>query len=86
MPAIACNCGRRISYGEIPCAHEWLVISDTDFDRLSGHVDVDQIYNTATSLLRCPECGRLWIFWKGFDHEPSEYIPTAPPQKLNPGS
>jgi hypothetical protein len=39
MPGIACACGTRISYGEIPCADEWLFISDPDFEKHPGLVD-----------------------------------------------
>ena len=75
MPAIKCKCGETLRYGEIPNPIEWLFISDTEYDRLSGALDAEFLYRQMRSLLRCPICKRLWVFWNGFDNDPSEYLP-----------
>jgi hypothetical protein len=81
MPAIICKCDQKIGYGAIPNPDEWLVISDTTFDGFSGQVDADAIYRAAASMLRCPRCGRVWVFWDGFDSDPTEYV--LGPQRLS---
>jgi hypothetical protein len=73
MPSLMCKCSKRISYGEIPCQDEWLLVSDVEFDRFTGQVDAEAIYGAATSLLKCPSCERLWVFWNGFQSPPFEY-------------
>lgn len=78
MPAYECKCGHRISYGEIPCKDEWLFVSDVDFDGFAGQVDAEDVYRKMRSFLLCPACGRLWIFWSGYEHEPKEYLPPPP--------
>ena len=75
MPSIKCRCDEVIHYGEIPCPHEWLLISDVAFSHLSGEVNAEEVYREMTSALRCPRCGRLWIFWAGYTGEPAEYVP-----------
>ena len=78
MPGLECKCGHRISYTEIPCKDEWLVISDCDYDAFSGQVDAEDVFRAMTSMLKCPACGRLWVFWEGFGRRPSEYVPAGP--------
>ena len=75
MPSMTCACGDQISWTEIPCPVEYLFISDTDFDRFHGKVDSEQIYQAMTSLMRCPSCDRLWVFWNGTAAEPTLYEP-----------
>lgn len=74
MPQIACKCGERLRLGEIPNPIEWLLISDSDFDGMPEVLESDSLYNKMKSCLECPSCGRLWIFWKGFEDAPTEYI------------
>lgn len=80
MPKMICSCQETLSYGEIPNPIEWLIISDAAFDKFSGQVDSETIYQAMTSLLRCPNCGRLWVFWEGFQSPPQEFVPTAKSQ------
>jgi hypothetical protein len=75
MPKFICDCGKVLRYSEIPCSFEWLLISDTDFDRFSGTVDAEQVYRATTSLLRCPNCSQVWIFWDGMAQTPQAYVP-----------
>jgi hypothetical protein len=77
MPGIQCTCGERISYGEIPCPHEWLFVSDKQFEEFSGQIDAEEVYRTMRSFLRCPSCGRLWVFWNGFQNAAEEFVPVA---------
>ncbi|TWT29621.1 hypothetical protein Enr8_48090 [Blastopirellula retiformator] len=74
MPKFACKCGETLGFGDIPNPIEWLFISDSDFDAISGLVDSESLYCKMNSFLECPSCKRLWIFWNGFDADPLEYV------------
>lgn len=74
MPKLTCRCGEILRYGEIPSPIEWKIISDVAYDQFSGPIDAEDIYAAMESLLRCPHCARLWVFWNGFEAEPQEYI------------
>lgn len=80
-----CNCGEKIRYGEIPCKDEWLCISDQAFDKMSGTIDSEVLYKQMTSILKCAVCGRLWIFWDGFDRPPKAYIIEQSPSGTQDG-
>lgn len=75
MPSMACTCGHRIGYGGIPCPEQWLLISDEAYDQFSGVVDAEEIYRAMKPMLKCSNCGRLWIFWEGFAKPASAYRP-----------
>jgi hypothetical protein len=60
-------------YGEIPCPDEWLLISDTAYDRFAGMVDAEEVYSAMRHLLLCANCNRLWIYWDGFSEPPVAY-------------
>lgn len=77
MPNLACTCGATLNYGEIPCPIEWLLFSDAQFDDLPRQVETETLYRQAISLLRCPQCARLWVFWEGFGKPPEEYTLAA---------
>ncbi|MFC0037851.1 hypothetical protein [Actinomadura rayongensis] len=78
MAAIRCRCGWKITVsGEIPNPLEWKIISDVQFDGFAGVVDAEEIYLAARSQFKCPVCGRLWVFWDGFDQDPSCYAPEG---------
>lgn len=74
MPGIRCKCGEILRYGEIPNPIEWNIISDVEMDRFTGLVDAGELYREMKSMLLCPSCGRLWIYWNGFDQDPQEYV------------
>ncbi|MFG1947538.1 hypothetical protein [Nonomuraea sp. NPDC048826] len=76
MAKFFCKCGTIIrTSGEIPNPLEWKLMSDTEFDTFQGLVDVEKIYLAAKSMFRCPTCGRLWVYWNGFDNDPKCYAP-----------
>jgi hypothetical protein len=77
MPNMLRTCGHRISYGEIPCRNQWLLISEDFYDQFSGEVDAEIIYRAMLPILRCPNCERLWIFWEGFAKPVSAYKPDS---------
>lgn len=88
MAKIRCFCGTIIqTSGAIPNELEWKILSDSEFDRFEGMIDAEEIYLASKSMFRCPTCGRLWVYWDGFDRVPQCYKPEAlegpsgPPQE-----
>jgi hypothetical protein len=75
MPKLLCDCGQILPYGEIPNPIEWMMISDVEYSKFSGTIGAEELYKASTSLLQCPRCSRLWVFWKGFTEAPQAYIP-----------
>jgi hypothetical protein len=75
MAKWVCRCGEQLtSSGGIPHPYQWMLTSDQDFESFSGTVEAEDIYRNATQAFRCPSCGRLHIFWRGWDGEPSVYV------------
>ena len=68
MPKIKCICNYIIGLGEIPSEHQFLIISDVDYDKLGNDIDPVALYQDMTLMVKCPNCGRLHIFWNGFDN------------------
>jgi hypothetical protein len=80
MAKFRCVCGYSISTsGPIPNPDEWRCLSDYDFEAFTGQVRAEDLYLQSTIMYRCPESGHLWIFWNGFDKDPSLYTPTVLP-------
>jgi hypothetical protein len=75
VPKLLCECNSIIDYGIIPAKDEWLLISDVEFDQFSGLIDTELLYRNFKPMLKCPVCGRLHIFWDGFQHSPQIYTP-----------
>lgn len=63
MPKLLCRCGEVISLSVIPCPFEWRIMSSTKLDTLPDQVDVEEIYRATDTIVRCPKCDRLWVFW-----------------------
>lgn len=78
MPSILCKCKERLRFGEIPNPIEWLIVSDKAYGSFVGTIDAEALYRSMNSILKCPKCGRLWVFWDGFDSDPSCYSPEKP--------
>ncbi len=76
MAKFVCLCGTIIrTSGNIPNENEWKLISDVEFDKYSGQVDVEKLYLAGTIAFRCPVSDHLWIYWDGFDNAPQLYEP-----------
>ena len=74
MPKLLCRCDQVISFSAIPDEHSWWLISDVEFDSFVGMVDAEAVFRVGRHVLRCPQCGRLWVFWDKTS-PPTEYIP-----------
>jgi hypothetical protein len=75
MPSFFCKCGERILDGQIPQPNEWLLMSDVEYGTYSGMIDAEQLYLAMKSMLLCPQCGRVWIFWNDYQQPPTCYSP-----------
>lgn len=76
MEKSLCACGYSISTsGEIPNRNEWRCLSETDFDQLQGMVDAEAVSRATTIMYRCLQSDHLWIYWHGFDKDPTLYTP-----------
>ncbi|MOA30755.1 hypothetical protein D3C78_1518640 [compost metagenome] len=75
MPKINCKCGNHIRINEILNPNEWLIISDREYDGFVGKIDAEELYSKMKSILICKKCGRLWVFWEGFQSKPVSYFP-----------
>jgi hypothetical protein len=74
-----CACGDQIrTSGDIPHPYEWLLLADRDVPdgAWAGTVGFKQMYERATHAFKCPTCGRLWVYWDGFDADPQRYDPS----------
>lgn len=75
MPYIVCKCGDKIRYDLIPCSAEWKIISSEKYDKYTGMIDAEVLFLDMKSFFKCPNCGRLWVYWDRFDEEPTSYMP-----------
>jgi hypothetical protein len=76
MAKLRCACGYVIPLSDgIPNPLEYKFMSDNDFDGFEGLIDAEEIYRACSSMFRCPQCGRLWVFWGGLDAQPKCYTP-----------
>ncbi|RYF76440.1 MAG: hypothetical protein EOO39_05570 [Cytophagaceae bacterium] len=73
MSKFRCECDTVLRFGTIPNSDEYLLISDVHYDGFSGLVDAEELYMQMKSMLKCPTCGRLWIYWDGFNMAPTCY-------------
>ena len=57
MPKVRCPCDHVIWLGEIPCPHEWLIISDTRYSSFYKaddpvKVDIEELYKATLRMVR----------------------------------
>ncbi len=77
MPKLLCTCKTVLRFSEIPSPIEWRIISDVALEKFTGQVDAEEVYRATETVLRCPTCERLWVFWDRND-TPSEYVLQKP--------
>jgi hypothetical protein len=74
MPSYLCKCNKRIDYTSIPADPSYQLVADKDVVVQDDIVTCNATWSEATQVLRCPYCGRLWVFWDGFHKAPTEYL------------
>ncbi|MCF2533206.1 hypothetical protein [Yinghuangia soli] len=75
MAKIRCTCGEFIRDDDPQ--QSMLMLARADFEVNSDPV---LLFGKATLALRCPVCGRIWVFW---DDSPvaTEYVPADAPSR-----
>lgn len=74
MPKIRCVCDYVIGLSEIPSPNQYLMISDISFERYFDiEIKAEELYNEMKIVVHCSNCGRLHVFYNGFDKEPVIY-------------
>jgi hypothetical protein len=74
MARSQCRCGSQILWkADEADSDEWYLIR-------ASHLpdDVSEIPAVAEQAAICPDCGRIWVVWRGSDM-PSEYAPVDAP-------
>ncbi len=74
MPKMNCKCGNIFNLQQIPCKIQYNFISDVDYDKYHETIDSEELYQDMKMFFQCDHCGRLWVFWNGFEEEPVEYV------------
>jgi len=69
MPKIKCLCNFIILLGDIPSVNQLNIISDVEFFKFfeNDNCNVGEIYHAMKIVVKCPNCGRLHVFWDGYD-------------------
>ena len=79
MPKFVCICKTVIDLSPIPAPDQWMIISDNEMTNVFEKeekdeiIDVSYIYQQMKIVIKCPNCGRLHIFWDGFEKSPIIY-------------
>lgn len=69
-----CHCGNIIrTSGDIPNPAEWLLIADVVLDPMQEPLNRMALYMSSAHAFICDQCGRIWVFWSGFDGDPISY-------------
>lgn len=74
MAKIKCICNNQIWLGEIPSPHQYMIISDSEYDKFHGQIDSEELYMAMKIVVKCDNCGRLHFFWDGFNKPPIIYL------------
>ncbi|EFK56559.1 hypothetical protein ACFU8T_07280 [Sphingobacterium spiritivorum] len=70
MPKIRCVCDYIINLSEIPSANQYLMISDVSFEKyFDEEVNAEDLYSKMIIVAHCSNCGRLHVFYDGFDKD-----------------
>ena len=73
-----CTCQHVVRDQECPNPIGYYLISDVNFDEVAEPIDFDVFWRISSRVLRCENCGRLWIYWKGGENNPQEFVPAEP--------
>ena len=76
MPLRVCRfpCGATLTTsGPIPHPDGLYVLREETFEARADAADFDLILES-TGAHECRKCGRLWVWWNGWDNEPTVYL------------
>jgi len=93
MATVRCRCGGMFSDGSIPCEEQYHLLPDVALEGVVDRVitfareakDEAEVFyavrSAATLVYKCPDCGRLIVFWDGLSHVPRFYKPEESPHQ-----
>lgn len=82
MPKIKCECENIISLSDIPSPNQWMIISDVDYEKyFDTEIDHNKLYMEMQIVVKCKVCGRLYVYWDGFENKPIIYKPEYIPKE-----
>ena len=89
MPQLLCKCGERFDLVTIPSPHGYHMISEQRADEIEPTTDAAHIaqvlFRGSFEAYRCPNCGRLAIFWEKRGNSPTFYLPEAGTSEVESG-
>lgn len=56
-----------MNISDIPSEHQYMYISDLEYDSFSGAVDTEFLYKNMSMFFMCENCERIWIYGKTID-------------------
>ncbi|MPY59950.1 hypothetical protein [Streptomyces spongiae] len=59
--------------GEIPNPLEWHLVSDKEIEDYWESEDFSGLHQVARPVFLCPACGRIWVFWNGYEGDAVSY-------------
>jgi DNA-directed RNA polymerase subunit RPC12/RpoP len=62
--------------GGIPNHNEWLIVSAQEHDAMPELIPSDALYRASKFLYKCVSCAAIAIFWRGFEADPTWYLPN----------
>jgi hypothetical protein len=81
MANLECSCGEVIPLGVIPNPAGWYLISELELADFSDDAPLRELHPHMKAMIRCPRCGRLYIYWNGDNSEPVVYAPEPEGKK-----
>jgi hypothetical protein len=75
VASLLCVCDNLIDMSPVPNPNGYAIIKESDLSALEStdKVSIDELYKTIRWSVKCPYCGRLWLFNPGYDTEPELY-------------
>ncbi|WP_167363054.1 hypothetical protein [Streptomyces canus] len=75
MAKFRCRCGEVIAMsGEIPNPLEWHLASDQELEDFWEPGNFEGLQQVARPVFLCPVCGRIWVYWDGYEGKRVSYI------------
>ncbi|WP_105971824.1 hypothetical protein [Streptomyces geranii] len=60
--------------GAIPNPLEWHLSSDQELEESWEAEDFARLQQVARPVFLCPRCGRIWVYWDGYEGERVSYV------------
>ncbi len=73
MSSYLCKCDTRMDFTNIPADCSYHLVSDIAAEVQNDLLTYTFDINDSSEVLKCPSCGRLWVFLNGMAYAPTEY-------------